>query len=328
MKQAVFSIIGSTAVGKTDASFELAKFLLTQKYKRAHLISADSRQVYQGLEVLTGADVPEDFAKATSESFEYPYFEKDRVLLHGIGIIGPSQEWSVAHFQQLALPIIASAEKHDEAVILVGGTGLYHDHLFSEDTQLQVAPNADVRSKAEKLSLKELQEWLESLNSQKLQSLNNSDLQNPRRLIRAIEISLDSSKNGVKNPQESSIYHHYFGITAPLDFISEKISKRVKARFSRALREVEIILSNEENITKLVRTTLGFSQLSAFLNEQVSKEQAQEIWTTRELQYAKRQLTWWKKRPEVIWIDRLADGWSNKLSKTAKKLLAVKPEIT
>jgi len=333
--QTVFSIIGPTAVGKTDAAFQLADYFLGrksdagqlsdtgQKYKRAHLISADSRQVYQGLEVLTGADVPEGFIQTESPDFEYPYYEKNQLLLHGISIIKPQDEWSVAHFQQLALPIIAAAQKNNEAVILVGGTGLYHDHLFSEDPWLHVTPSTEVRSKASNLSLEELQSWLAKLNLEKFKQLNNSDLQNPRRLIRAIEISLDNPEKVQPVSQKPALNHLYLGVTAPLDLISEKIGLRVVTRFDEAKREVEIILAGDINITKPVRTTLGFSQLAAFLSEQITKEQAIEIWTLREVQYAKRQLTWWKKRPEITWIDR-----ETRESADWQKLLAAKPKIT
>lgn len=338
--QTVFSIIGPTAVGKTDAAFQLADYFLGrksdtgqlsdtgQKYKRVHLISVDSRQVYQGLEILTGADVPEGFVQTESPDFEYPYYEKNQLLLHGISIIKPQDEWSVAHFQQLTLPIIAAAQKNNEAVILVGGTGLYHDHLFSEDPWLHVTPSTALRSKASNLSLEELQSWLAKLNPEKFKQLNNSDLQNPRRLIRAIEISLNNPvKSNPTKSQDSNkkptLNHRYLGVTAPLDLISEKISLRVAARFDEAKREVEIILAGDINITKPVRTTLGFSQLAAFLSEQITKEQAIEIWTLREVQYAKRQLTWWKKRPEITWIDR-----ETRESADWQKLLAAKPKIT
>lgn len=327
--QTIFSIIGPTATGKTAAAFYLAEYFLVQKFKNVHLISVDSRQAYMGLEILTGADVPDGFVQTESENFKYPYFEKGQIKLHGIGVIKPVDEWSVAHFQQLALPIIKNSENNHEAVILVGGTGLYHDHLFSNDIQLQIRPDLDFRTKAIDFSVEDLQSRLAEINPEKFRSLNNSDLNNPRRLIRAIEISRVKFELNQKpdKPPDQGANHLYIGITAPLDLISAKIKTRVKERFDQALGEVEIILGGEIGITKPIRTTLGFAQLAAYLNDQITKEQALEIWTTREIQYAKRQLTWWKKRPEVNWIIVETPDWSDKLIKMAKKLLAVKPGI-
>lgn len=319
--QTVFSIIGPTASGKTAVAFHLAEYLLAQEFKNVHLISVDSRQVYMGLEILTGADIPSNFVQTESENFEYPYFEKGQIKLHGISIIKPADEWSVAHFQQLALPIIRNAENNHEAVILVGGTGLYHDHLFSDDPQIQIGPDSDFRTKASNFSVEDLQSSLAKINPEKFRSLNNSDLNNPRRLIRAIEISKAKFGGGQKlnKPLDQKASHLYIGITAPLDLISAKIKARVKERFGQALREVEIILGEGISITKPIRTTLGFAQLVAYLNEQITKEQVLEIWTTRETQYAKRQLTWWKKRPEINWIITEGTAWQEELIKMAKK---------
>jgi tRNA dimethylallyltransferase len=301
-----------------------------------HLISADSRQVYRGLEILTGADVPEEFIQKKTDLFTYPYFQNGQILLHGIGVVSPTEDWSVANFQELALPIIDAAQKADEVVILVGGTGLYHDHLFSNDPILRIAPNSDIRSEAANRSISELQEWLERINPDKFSKLNQSDRNNARRLIRAIEVASTPVRQDFQILVPEDFHHIYFGISAPIELVSEKISERVRHRFEAASKEVSQILSRQTEsdqsgesvqITKPARTSLGFAQLAAYLTDQLNREQTIELWALRETQYAKRQLTWWKKRQEINWIDIQQNNWQNQLVEKVEKLLAAKPEI-
>lgn len=345
--QTVFSIVGPTATGKTQLALLLASHFLEQSNTRVHLISADSRQVYQGLEVLTGADVPDGFNLETTDEFAYPFYQKGRVLIHGISLVKPSEEWSVSHFRELALPIISRAQEKSELVIIVGGTGLYHDQLFSEDAQLDIAPNLEIRQQASRLSVLELQDWLKKVSPSKLNQLNHSDLYNPRRLVRAIEIAHSSQRRDSDvnaNPKHPPQNHLYLGVTAPLEIILEKITARVNKRFLEALGEVEKILnrdtdgqlakrgtdgqlakrgtdgqpttrdtdSQSTNQTttsqpiKQVKSTLGFKQLASFLSDQASKSQAIESWILQEFRYAKRQLTWWKKHPNITWVESSA----------------------
>lgn len=304
----IISVVGPTAAGKTGYALKLAQAIIDQTDATGvDLISADSRQVYQGVEILSGADIPDGFVKTeTAEGC----FQKDALKLWGVSMIKLIDEWSVAHFQQLAKPIIKQAQADDRAVIIVGGTGLYHDRLFEMDTKLRIPPNQEWRQKAEKMSVEQLQHELQQLNRDKFQQMNRSDQLNPRRLIRAIEIELAAAEDN--RPTITQAHQHqipiepnhiYLGVTADLDVIQQHIKQRVEDRFSGgAIQEVSAILNNNQlTAHHPARSILGFQEISAYLNKQISAKDCQQLWSLHEFQYAKRQLTWWKNKP-VVWV--------------------------
>lgn len=291
----LISIVGPTASGKTQTAWQLAKHLIEQKkFQRVDLISADSRQVYQGMEILTGSDLPADYRPGP-------------IYFHGISLIRPDQEWSLAHFQNYAWPIMINSWQNQGLVILVGGTGLYHDHLLSTDQQIGQSPNLAVRQKASELSLAELQNWLREVDQVYFDQLNHSDQYNPRRLIRALEIKLADRKLTATLPFWANwvdqIVHRYVGLMiTDLADLKSKIEKRVIARLdSGVLAEVEKLLADyPPNLPAFSAT--GMKEINSFLASQIDRNQLIELWTRREFQYAKRQLTWWKKHPDMSWL--------------------------
>jgi tRNA dimethylallyltransferase len=310
----ILAIVGPTASGKTAFALKIAQQVLKSQYTGVDIISVDSRQVYRGLAVVTGADVPQDFKKINSdENFEYPYFQhsKFKINLHGISIIGVDGEWSLAHFKNFAIKIILNSINHNRLPILVGGTGLYHQQLFSKDEKLFISPNLEVRKKSQKLSVMELQDWLKKINSQKYLNLNHSDQNNPRRLIRAIEIELNSHVQSIQqNNQQNSQLPENLEITTlclnlPLEEMKAKILKRVQMRFnSGAVDEVKKLLKMCRQQKLPVCSTLGVADILDYLENQVTTQECQENWALHEYQYAKRQLTWYKKQ-NCIWLDDL-----------------------
>lgn len=320
----VFSIVGPTAAGKTNFALGLSKILLNSGKDAVHLISADSKQVYQGLESLTGADVPPGFVLQNHPDYLFPVYEKDGVAIHGISILSPELEWSVSQFQELALPIIKKAGLSNQAVIVIGGTGLYHDHLFSTDFKLKIPPNQEIRNQAQSLSIDDLQSWLSEINPSKYDSMNNSDRSNPRRLIRAIEIAVYEGNNPMEqlsDTRESEFDHLYLGVDADLPALKEKILARVNDRFGEALLEVERLTANNTKLSKTARSSIGLKQLQAYLSDQLQKDEVVDAWSRREFQYAKRQLTWWRKRSEIEWLSPEQLGDNDFLQKLAKNLL-------
>ncbi len=221
----VIAVVGPTATGKTNRALQIAQEKnASGEVTGVDLISVDSRQVYQGLEILTGADLPEGFEKrqmsvnlwakndsltavrtrsSTTRSNMRSSFERffakygdyfanhdDSMRLFGVSIIQPGDEWSVAHFQQYARAIMIESWSRKRLPILVGGTGLYHQQLFKQDDRLHAPPNNEVRKKAEQMAVGDLQKWLDEVNPERLAMMNESDRSNNRRLVRAIEISL------------------------------------------------------------------------------------------------------------------------------------------
>jgi len=171
--------------------------------------------------------------------------------------------------------------------------------LFSKDENLYVPPDSKLREKAQILSLNELQKWLESINPEKLKSMNNSDINNPRRLIRAIEIAIGTPQfiNSTKLPNDVEIQTILVGVDMSLENFQEKILKRVIQRFDNgSTKEVENLLRICEQNDLPVCSTLGVSDISKYISAEISKEVCIRDWALHEFQYAKRQLTWFKKK--------------------------------
>ncbi len=326
MEQTYFSVVGPTAVGKTSLALllaaELAKMVGS---KRAHVISADSRQVYRGLETLTGADIPQEFNPAADERLPYAFFDDGKILLHGISIIEPDEEWSVAHFKELAGAVISLAREKNEPVVIVGGTGLYHRHLFSDDEELIIPPDSVLREKAEKLSAAELRDWLSQVDNDRLAAMNESDRNNPRRLVRSLEIahSLQSRGQMKKSTSQSTprdnIKHIYIGLKLSAEDLKEKIADRVLQRVAHGAEdEVAELLSRSENRKLPAFSTLGVRELAAHLEGELETTACLQLWSRREFSYAKRQITWWKKQQDITWFDVGTSDWQTQALKFAK----------
>lgn len=310
----VFSVVGTTAVGKTSFAFQLAEALLAnKKYSGVDIISADSRQIYKGLEILSGADIPEGFEREKDLSVSaFGFFQKGNVRLFGISIVQPDEDWSVAQFQVYARSIIDQSRMARRAIIIVGGTGLYHEQLFNLDATLQIPPNEEFRALAQDMTVLELQHLLQQLSPEKLEMMNNSDRNNSRRLVRAIEVAQSSEETPFVTAA-SEYEQKYIGLTASLDFIIKKINVRITKRMQGGvLVEVQQLQDTYgDRLCQHVQTTLGFEELSQLLSGTISKEEALQQWQIGEKQYAQRQLTWWKTKAFVQFfaIDERTDWW-------------------
>lgn len=311
--QTFFSFIGTTAVGKTSTVLAVAEQLIASHVVAGVvLLSADSRQVYEGLEVLSGADVPDHFKRnQVAHIAGKNYFEWQNIFLSGVSCISPSDEWSVAHFQQYARLVLEWAAERKYLVCVVGGTGLYHEQILQTDAALHVPPDEKLRSWAADRTVAELQEKLEELNQSSLDALNQSDRQNPVRLVRAIERSeyLKSARPKLQPalgeqfagfaPEEYA--QKYIGFERSDAVIQSAIFARVQERFeTRAVDEVRELRSRPDLSTQ-VQKTLGFSEICQFLDNELSADACQELWSLHEWQYAKRQKTWWKRLQTATW---------------------------
>lgn len=288
----IISIVGATATGKTAFALDLAKKILSTKhYQQVHLLSADSKQVYRGLENLTGADIPQDFQRNNTLG-DYQFFSdlSGQIYLHGVSIIQTSEEWSVAHFKHLFNKLTDNLNEAS-CLLVVGGTGFYQQQILSAAASINIPPDQALRKQLAKLTVVELQAKLAKKNAAKLKSMNNSDRHNPRRLIRAIEIA--AADTNLIQGQENFIPTYYLQI--PKEVREAKIRQRVLQRFNLAKEEVEKQLKKNK-LNSLVRATLGFVQLQQLIEGKIDLTTCIQLWQTAEIQYAKRQDTWWKKR--------------------------------
>jgi tRNA dimethylallyltransferase len=303
----IFSIVGPTATGKSAVAFQLAEEIIQQdKAAGVVIISADSRQIYKGLEVCSGADVPPQFQrtiKFATEGFRHPEYP---IFFFGTSVVSPVESWSVAHFRQYALPIMASCLSEGCLVILVGGTGLYHEHLFSTDPLLEVPPDEELRTAVALMPLDELQEKVAADAPDVWAAMNDSDKYNPRRLVRALEKQAAQAECGEALPELpfpldlSQLSHVTVGIVDRVDRLQEKITARVYDRLQHgAVEEVQRLMGlYEDPLWKLPAfSSTGCKEVRMYVEQQLDIDQLKALWTRRELQYAKRQLTWWKAHP-------------------------------
>lgn len=328
--QPLLMIQGLTATGKSSLAELIAQVAISSHlYKGAVLIGADSRQVYQGLEILSGADLPQKAhscfeakndqigAQALiSTTNHYRYFLHPTLPLeyHGLSIIRPDQIWSVAHFVNLAREVIKTSWHRQFLPIVVGGTSFYHQQLVKPQASLIIKPNQTIRQQADMLSLIDLQKWLIKLNPTKFNTMNHSDQNNPRRLVRAIEIeeiATTTLKTTTKNiskqtVKQSTIQPSVVVVVAPtfdLAQIQKFIIRRVETRLKQGVLEEIKTLLQWQSLSPLVTSATGFMPIKNYLDNLLKLSEAKTVWITQENQYAKRQATWLKKFPPQLWLE-------------------------
>ena len=225
-------------------------------------------------------------------------------------VVTPNQYFSSFDFVKLAVPIIEDIKKRGKTPILVGGTYLYLKHLLYGIDDNNSPPDFKLREKLNSKSVEYLQKELIKLNKTAFENLNHSDQLNPRRLIRKIEIA--SQKTFEKKPprlssgktkQEPRRLIKFIGLKYKnKSKLRQVIEKRVEDRLKNgAIEEVKKLLEMgyKENYPGM--KTIGYQQLIKYLNKQITKEEAINDWINKELQYAKRQLTFMKKDKNISW---------------------------
>lgn len=322
----LISIVGYTATGKTKLAYQLAEKINQQLNKKVAIISADSRQIYRNLPILTGADIPASFTRQQIKDLPYPYYinAQQNISLHGLANIEADQTWSLGQFQQFVQTIINYCWLNNIWPMVVGGTGLYQQHLFNKDQQIKIKPNKKWRQQAESMSLEKLQQCLAKLNPTKWQKMNTSDRANPRRLVRAVEIALAQQKPSLSfNLQNNwqnfkNISHKLYqtlkgkndcyqqlkiGLKLDFDTLQTKIKQRVASRWQRAaVAEVKQFLQQYPT-DNFLHSATGVKEITSYLSGEINQQQCLDNWTRTELAYAKRQKVWWQKQKNIHWFN-------------------------
>lgn len=320
-------ICGPTATGKTDLALKLA-----QKFN-GEIISADSRQVYRGMDWGTGKGIQE-FRIQNSElnwqNQKLTYYEKDSIKIWGHNLVDPDQDFSLAHFKQFSSLIIKDIHSRHKLPIIVGGTGLYLKTFSHHINTTSIPPDPKLRSQLEKQSIQQLQQKLNQLNHKKLELMNRSDRHNPRRLIRAIEIENHHRQSspinpGINDPGIVSISNInksmqlWIGLTAPFKTLDIRVGDNVKTRSHHIDLEIKTLLSQLPNFWSFQSsTTIGYHQWRQYLTGQISKTAAIKLWTVAETQYLRRQITWFKKQKQVHWFDISQPNFTSQVERQVK----------
>ncbi len=280
----VLVITGPTATGKTARAVALAK-----KFN-GELVSADSRQVYRGMDIGTGKD---------TEMLE-------GIPMHLYDIVSPDEPFNISLYQTKAHACIEDIMKRKKLPIIVGGSGLYVHVLFHPLT-IQVEPNEPLRSELSILSKEDLQKKLQEVGKKYWDALNVSDRENPRRLIRKIEIA---TGNQEKVKQEPCLYDVLqIGLCLKTDELYQRIDARVEKRVSQGVtHEIQTLLDHGYGWDLPSMSSLGYRQWKPYFEGLVEKASVIQRWKYDEHAYARRQMTWFRKDKAIQWFDVQKSG--------------------
>jgi len=272
-------IVGPTASGKSDLAVEIAKKI------DGEVISADSRQVYVGLDIGSG--------KITQE-------EMKGVPHHMLDVADPQDIYSVQEFQKDAQEILENIWSSHATPILCGGTGQYIEAIVDNVVFPQVPPNPELREKLEKLSLQELQDSLENLDPDRFDTI---DIHNKVRLIRAVEIATALGKVPTLHQNPADFDVMLVGIQTDKEKLAQRIHDRIHARVQAGmLEEVEQLQKEGLSWERLEALGLEYRYISYFLQNKMTKEEMLEKLETEIRRYAKRQMTWFKRDERIKWF--------------------------
>jgi len=311
-------VCGPTSTGKTTLAISLAK-----KFN-GELISADSRQVYKGMDIGTGKDLPKG-AKIKLPWFQkYGYYEIDGVKIWGYDLADPRHEFSVGQYIKFAERVINDIAKRGKNPILVGGTGLYIRGAIDGIATAGVPKNNQLRKNLEGSSADELFEKLAQMDSLKAGQMNTSDKKNPRRLMRAIEVAMWKINN-VKKEKEMEKKRKDFdvlmiGLKAPQKFIFERIKNRVEKRVKAGIKkEVQTLLKKHITWKMSSMSSMGYKQWKDYFAGNKTEGEVVKNWIVDEEKYVKRQMVWFKKDKRIIWFDITAKTFPKNVEKQAEK---------
>ncbi|MCF7843715.1 tRNA (adenosine(37)-N6)-dimethylallyltransferase MiaA [Candidatus Gracilibacteria bacterium] len=278
-ENSIIVVAGPTASGKSDFAVELAV------KNNGEIISADSRQIYKGLDICTG--------KITKE-------ETNGVPHYMLDICSIGDEFSVSEYKKLALPILEDIFARGKTPIICGGTGQYIDALIFNQDIPKVEPNKSLREKLEKKSTDEL---YNELILKDLRRGEQIDKNNRVRLIRALEI-IESLGKVPKQNSPSLLYTTKIYLMSPTrEVLKKRIAKRLESRLKIGMiNEVKNNPLNNHTPEIIKRFGLEYVAITKYLNGEINEEEMKQEIITKSMQYVKRQETWNKKYTPIAEI--------------------------
>lgn len=279
-KPKIIVILGPTASGKSDLAVKLAEKI------NGEIISADSRQVYKGMDIGTGKITKKEMAG---------------IPHHLLSIVSPKKQFSVSQYQKLTNQVIKKILKKGKTPIICGGTGLYINSVIDNVVFPAVPPNRQLRKKLEKLTTAELFEKLKKLDPRRAR---NIDQNNPRRLIRALEIVLISKKPVPKIKKQRNYDVLKIGIKRQPKELEKLIKKRLLKRIEAGMiEEIKKLRKQGVSWKRLFDFGLEYRWVSLYLQKKIPQAEMIEKLTKAIIDYAKRQMTWFRRDEEIRWIN-------------------------
>jgi len=282
----ILVVTGPTASGKTALAAAIANRV------GGEIISADSRQVYRGMNLGTGKDYD-----------DYHVNGKD-IPCHLIDIADPGYKYSVFEYQRDFKKVYSDLKKRKIFPVVCGGSGMYADSIITGYKMFEVPPDSGLRIELEKKSMEELREILATFKSLH----NTTDIDTKKRVIRAIEIEHSSRNLGSHYSEFPKIKSLLTGILFDRDTRRKRISERLKQRFdSGMIDEVKNLIDRGINIDTLIYYGLEYKFITLYLTGKISYQEMIRDLEIAIHQFAKRQMTWFrgmeKKGIKINWID-------------------------
>ena len=297
MSNKLIVILGPTASGKTNLSIKLAK-----KYN-GEIVSADSRQVYKGMDIGSG--------KITKKEMQgVPHYLLD--------VANPKRKFTVSHFQKLALKAIKNIQKRNKLPFLVGGSPFYIQSVVDGIAIPEVKPDWNLRKKLEKFSNEKLFKKLKKLDPKRAATI---DRHNPHRLIRALEIVLKTGKpvpggvipGGVRpgsDPGLTPFATLKIGIIKPPDELKKLIEKRLSKRLENnaMINEVKKLRKSGLSWKRLEEFGLEYRFVAQYLLNKITKQEMMDKIQRESEHFVKKQTTWFKKDKKIKWVNNYKEA--------------------
>jgi tRNA dimethylallyltransferase len=276
----IIVILGPTASGKSDVAVRLAK-----KFN-GEIISADSRQVYRGMNIGTG--------KITKE-------EMKGVLHHLLDVASPKRKFTVAQYRKMAEAAIKKIFKKGKVPIICGGTAFYVFALIDGTIIPAVKPNWKLRTELEKLTTEELFKKLKKVDPERAATIEKK---NRRRLVRALEIVIKTKKPVPKIKKEPLPYPVLMiGIRKPMPELRKLIGKRLKKRLKQGMvAEIKKLRKLSLSWERLEQFGLEYRYLARYLQGKINYKEMIERLQKETEHFAKRQMNWLKRDKRIHWV--------------------------
>jgi len=321
-------ILGPTASGKSELVLKLAK-----KFD-GEIVSADSRQIYEGMNI--GTAKPPKNQESRIKNHEYTPRSRFKIYWYRgiahylVDIANPDKDFTLAQYKKLAIKVIRNIQKRGKVPFLVGGTGLYIKAVVDNFQIPKVKPNKKLRKKLEMLDMLKLQELLKKLDPDAIKFI---DIKNKRRVLRAIEVSKITGKpfSSQRTIGKQIFDSLQIGIAVPKEKLQKKIDKRVERMFKMGLIKEVLNLRKYYSPALPSMNTIGYKEVNQYLNEAKTlitygKSQGSDGMTRKTIpsnsvdireipsgikelikkntfKYAKRQMTWFGKDKKIKWVD-------------------------
>ena len=311
-------ILGPTASGKTALSLSLALRLHSgQAKKECEIVSADSCQIYHGMDIGT-AKTPRDTQNpdqspfklgAIAPSLKGDYFSQN-IRHHLVDIKNPNEDYNVSQFKKDAITAIEDISQRSKLPILVGGTAQYIYALVDNWQIPEVKEDPKLRQEIETMISEQGLDFV----FQKLVGLDPEaayiiDPKNPRRVVRALEVAMLTGKSfteqrGQGEPLFDSLL---IGINPAPEVLKTRITERVKNMFTDGLvEEVRKLLSQYGKVKAL--DAIGYREVIAYLNNEITLAEAEQQIINNTIHFAKRQMTWFKRDQRIDWVQTLIEA--------------------